>query len=126
MLVELDHVQIAAPAGCEPAARRFYGELLRLVEVVKPAALAGRGGVWFAVGGQQLHVGVDASAKFEAARRAHPALRARDVASLRALAARLGDVGIEVRWDSSIEGVARFFVDDPWGNRIEVLAAPRS
>ena len=68
-LVKLDHVQLAAPPGCEPEARRFFGELLGLAEVPKPAALAGRGGVWF----ERLHVGVDDS--FAPARKAHPALR---------------------------------------------------
>ncbi len=46
----IDHVQLAAPAGCEAEARRFYGELLGLAEVSKPATLAGRGGVWFQAG----------------------------------------------------------------------------
>ena len=49
----LDHVQVAAPAGCETPARRFYGELLGLVEIDKPAPLAARGGVWFALGGRR-------------------------------------------------------------------------
>jgi hypothetical protein len=40
----LDHVQIAAPAGCEAAARRFYGEILGLAEIEKPYALSTRGG----------------------------------------------------------------------------------
>jgi hypothetical protein len=46
----LDHVQIAAPAGCEGQARRFYGTLLGLAELEKPAPLEPRGGVWFALG----------------------------------------------------------------------------
>ena len=58
MIVGIDHVQVAAPPGCEEAARSFYGDLLGMEELPKPAALAGRGGVWFACGSQQLHVGV--------------------------------------------------------------------
>ena len=58
-IVSLDHVQVAAPPGCEEAAREFYGELLGLIEVPKPEALRPRGGVWFALGTNQLHVGVD-------------------------------------------------------------------
>jgi catechol 2,3-dioxygenase-like lactoylglutathione lyase family enzyme len=54
----LDHVQIAAPTGCEEEARHFFGEILGLDEVEKPEALRRRGGVWFGLGGQQLHVGV--------------------------------------------------------------------
>ena len=53
----LDHVQVAAPPGCEREARRFYGELLGLRELDKPEGLQS-GGVWFAAGGQELHVGV--------------------------------------------------------------------
>jgi len=46
-LVDLDHVQVAIPVGGEEAARRFYGDLLGLREVAKPASPAGRGGCWF-------------------------------------------------------------------------------
>ncbi len=46
----LDHVQLAAPPGCEPAARRLYGGVLGLTEIHKPTALRVRAGVWFAVG----------------------------------------------------------------------------
>src|SRR3954447_16498281 len=85
-VVGLDHVQIAAPPGCEADARRLYGGLLRPVELEKPAALAARGGAWFALGdGRQLHVGVEAD--FAPARKAHPALRVG--AGLEVLAERL-------------------------------------
>lgn len=116
----LDHVQIAAPAGCEDAARRFYGELLGLVEVLKPEPLRARGGVWFAVGSQQLHVGVEAG--FAPARKAHPALLV-ESSALDALAERLEAAGFEVTWDHDLPGVRRFYVADPWGNRVELLAA---
>jgi len=115
----LDHVQVAAPQGCEEAARRFYGELLGLPEVRKPEPLRARGGVWFAVGAQQLHIGVEA--RFQAARKAHPALRV-EAAALDELASRLRAAGTEVRWDHELAGVRRFFVADPWGNRVELLS----
>lgn len=121
MFVEaLDHVQVAAPAGCEREARRFYGELLGLPELEKPAGLRAGGGVWFAVGAQQLHVGV--TEPFEPARKAHPALRVRPD-TIDQLASRLEAAGVELVWDSEIEGVRRFFLADPWGNRVELLAA---
>ena len=47
-LLALHHVQLAMPEGGEAAARAFYGGLLDLPEVPKPAALQGRGGVWYA------------------------------------------------------------------------------
>ena len=117
----LDHVQVAAPAGCEADARRFYGGLLGLAEVDKPAALAGRGGVWFALaGGTQLHVGV--AADFAPALKAHPALRVDSAEGLEALGARLEAAGAPVAWDAELPGVPRFFTADPFGNRLELLA----
>jgi catechol 2,3-dioxygenase-like lactoylglutathione lyase family enzyme len=115
----LDHVQIAAPPGCEAQARHFYGELLGLAELEKPAPLAPRGGAWFALGDAQLHIGVEAG--FRPARKAHPALRV-DAATLDELARRLGEDGAPVRWDDELPHVRRFFTDDPWGNRLEVLS----
>jgi catechol 2,3-dioxygenase-like lactoylglutathione lyase family enzyme len=111
-------VQVAAPPGCEDAARAFYGSVLGLVEVEKPEPLRGRGGVWF----EQLHVGVEQD--FAPARKAHPALRVED---LDGVAERLGAAGAPVQWDEALPGVRRFYTADPWGNRIELLsgAAPR-
>ena len=115
-VVGLDHVQLAAPAGCEEAARHFYGELLGLPELPKPATLAGRGGVWFQLGAQGLHIGVEQP--FAAARKAHPALLVRN---LDALAAKLQAAGVEVTWDNDLPGYRRFYASDPWGNRLELL-----
>lgn len=115
----LDHVQLAAPPGCEAAARRFYGELIGLAEVPKPQSLAGRGGVWFAIGSQQLHIGVEE--RFSPALKAHPALRI-DRDELDLVAARLSAEGAPVRWDAELPGVRRFYTSDPWGNRLELLA----
>ena len=116
MITGIDHVQLACPAGAEDEARAFYGDLLGLPEVEKPLPLRDRGGVWFECGAHQLHLGVEAD--FRPARKAHPALRVRSEAELRELAERLG----EVRWDDDLPGFQRFYVDDPFGNRIEVLA----
>jgi catechol 2,3-dioxygenase-like lactoylglutathione lyase family enzyme len=117
----LDHVQVAAPAGCEPKARRFYGDLLGLVEVEKPPVLTQRGGMWFALGGgAQLHVGV--AEDFAPAVKAHPGLRIETIARLEMLARRLAAIGAPVVWDSELPGVRRFFTADPFGNRLELLA----
>jgi catechol 2,3-dioxygenase-like lactoylglutathione lyase family enzyme len=108
----LDHVQVAAPPGCEADARAFYGELLGLAEIEKPDSLRGRGGVWF----EQLHVGVEED--FRPARKAHPALRVQDIDSL---AARLTAAGKRIEWDDALPGIRRFYTSDPWGNRVELL-----
>jgi catechol 2,3-dioxygenase-like lactoylglutathione lyase family enzyme len=118
----LDHVQLAAPPGCEAAARAFYGELLGLEEIEKPEPLRWRGGLWFAVGAQQLHIGVQASDEFSPAAKAHPALRA-EPERLDELAERLEQAGHPVTWDDALPGERRFYTADPWGNRIELLAA---
>jgi catechol 2,3-dioxygenase-like lactoylglutathione lyase family enzyme len=117
--MELDHVQIAAPPGCEPAARRFFGELLGLEEIAKPEPLRGRGGAWFRLGERQLHVGVDPD--FEPARKAHVALRVA-AAELDDLAERLAAARAPVTWDDVLPGERRFYSEDAWGNRIEFLA----
>jgi catechol 2,3-dioxygenase-like lactoylglutathione lyase family enzyme len=117
--VQLDHVQIAAPAGCEAAARRFFGELVGLAEIEKPEPPRARGGAWFALGDRQLHVGVDAD--FAPARKAHVALRL-GAAELDELAERLAAAGCPVTWDDALAGERRFYSEDPWGNRIEFLA----
>lgn len=115
----LDHVQLAAPPGCEDDARRFFGGLLDLEEIEKPEPLRGRGGVWFRLGSHELHIGVEES--FAPARKAHPALRVRGE-ELDVVAARLAAAGECVDWDDSLPGRRRFYTADPWGNRIEILA----
>jgi predicted enzyme related to lactoylglutathione lyase len=117
----LDHVQIAAPPRSEEQARSFYGDVLGLWELTKPTPLRSRGGVWFALAGTQLHIGVEED--FSAARKAHPALRFTED-GLRAVAERLAAIGATVRWDDELPGVRRFFTDDPWGNRLELLSRP--
>jgi len=115
----IDHVQLAAPAGCEEDARRFFGELLGLDEVEKPEVLRARGGIWFSLGGQQLHIGVQEG--FVPARKAHPAILV-EAAALDEIAGRLDAADAVVLWDEALDGARRFFTEDPWGNRIEVLA----
>ena len=118
VLLGIDHVQVAAPAGSEAQARSFYGGVLGLSELSKPEALRERGGVWFACGAHQLHVGI--AEPFSPATKAHPALSVA-AADLERLAARLADAGCAVQWDEAIAGTRRFFTADPWGNRIELV-----
>ena len=121
MIVGLDHVQVAAPAGCETDARRFFGDVLGLLEIEKPEPLRQRGGVWFSLGAQQLHVGVEEP--FSPARKSHPALSVQ-ASELDALATRMATAGADVVLDDALPGTRRFFSQDPWGNRIELVARP--
>ena len=119
MITGLDHVQVAIPRGSEVTARAFYGGLLGMTELAKPAALAGRGGCWFSSGTAVLHLGVEEP--FSPARKAHPAFL---VADLDGLYDRLAAAGhLSVRADGELPGVRRFHVFDPYGNRIEFQQA---
>jgi len=117
-LMAIDHVQLAMPAGGEPAARAFYVALLGLVEAEKPAILAARGGCWFRSPSIELHLGVEED--FRPAKKAHPALRVR---GLDELVGSLQAAGFAFRPDDAIEGCTRGYVDDPFGNRIELIDA---
>ncbi|WEK51877.1 MAG: VOC family protein [Candidatus Kaistia colombiensis] len=115
-ILDIDHVQLAMPAGREDEARRFYGDLLGLPELAKPANLARRGGAWFLAGARQLHLGVEAD--FRPAKKAHPAFLVRDLAELRR---HLIANGHTPQDDEPLAGYQRFYVSDPFGNRLEFL-----
>lgn len=112
----LDHVQLAMPAGREDEARAFYAGVLGIPEKAKPSHLARRGGCWFEDGPLKVHLGVQAD--FIPARKAHPAFIVDDV---RGLARKLLDAGYRVVEDEPLEGYDRVYVDDPFGNRIELM-----
>lgn len=114
----LDHVQLAMPPGGEPLARTFYQGLLEIPEVPKPPELAGRGGCWFERGDLKVHLGVEPD--FRPARKAHPGLL---VTGLAVLIKKLREAAYVVKEDP-VPGSYRVFVDDPFGNRIELIGQP--
>ena len=114
-IVGVDHVQLAMPAGEERKARAFYSGVLGLPEIPKPAELAGRGGAWFENARVKIHLGVDQD--FRPARKAHPGLV---VEGLAELAEKLRRAGYEVT-DEPLNGRARIYVNDPFGNRLELM-----
>lgn len=126
--MRLHHVQVACPPGAEDGARRFYGQGLGMSEVVKPAALAGRGGCWFRAYDDQdavvaeIHVGVEDP--FVPASKAHPALLLDDEAALEATGSQLEALGFAVDWTErhTFDGHQRFHTRDASGNRVEVLS----
>jgi catechol 2,3-dioxygenase-like lactoylglutathione lyase family enzyme len=109
------------PAGGEDEAIAFYEGLLGIPHVAKPPRLAARGGCWFEDGALKVHLGVEA--EFRPARKAHPALR---VAGLPGLRAALAAAGCRIVDDVPLEGHDRCYVDDPFGNRIELLEPLRT
>ena len=116
-IVRLDHVQLAMPPGGEDEAEAFYAGLLGFERVPKPEPLASRGGCWFALGPTSLHLGVEEG--FRPARKAHPALV---VDGLPDLLATLEAAGVAVRPDPDAAPGQGAYVDDPFGNRIELIA----
>jgi catechol 2,3-dioxygenase-like lactoylglutathione lyase family enzyme len=115
-LLGFDHVQLAMPRGGEAEARRFYGGILGMTELAKPPELAIRGGAWFSDGSVQLHLGIDPG--FTPAQKAHPALvvRGLDAYVARARAGRCPIVD-----DDPLPGWRRIFLNDPFGNRLELM-----
>lgn len=118
-VLAIDHVQIAMPVGGEAVARQFFGALLGLVEIPKPADLAVRGGCWFAIGALQLHLGIETD--FRAAKKAHIALRTSTLIDLRRRLECAGHTSFD---EAPVDGRARFFTADPFGNRIEFIESP--
>jgi SAM-dependent methyltransferase len=114
----IDHVQLAAPEGCETEARKFYAELLRWIEIPKPESLMKRGGVWFKCGVHQVHIGVQKD--FVPATKAHPAFHVHQLDAMRDY---LIEKNVQLNDDDvrENEGVMRFYINDPFGNRLEFL-----
>jgi len=112
----IDHVLLAMPVGREDDARAFYQDMLGIPEIGKPPQLASRGGCWFETADAKVHLGVDRD--FAPARKAHPAFVVDDLA---ALVDKLRQAGYRLAEDVPLKGYDRIFVDDPFGNRIELL-----
>jgi catechol 2,3-dioxygenase-like lactoylglutathione lyase family enzyme len=116
--MRLSHINITMSKGSEDAARAFYGGLLGLKEIPKPEAIRGRGGVWFEAGGLDVHVSVEEN-RFGSDIYRHFGLECENVDGLRA---KLRAAGVETE-DGRPAPWRRFFVRDPFGNRIEIHEA---
>ena len=111
----IDHVQIAVPKALEAESLKFYREVLSLPEIPKPEELRARGGAWFQIGNLQMHIGVDPEGSPRSKR--HVCFLVGDLAKAKA------DVvghGVAIEEESVAEGLSRFFIRDPAGNRIEI------
>ncbi|MEY8751623.1 VOC family protein [Alkalicoccobacillus gibsonii] len=115
-LKQIHHVQLAAPIGSEDEARAFYTKVLGFTEVEKPAEMKKNGGCWFEQGDISLHIGIETP--FVPAEKAHPAFYTED---LEAIVQHLETFGVKVEFDTRYPGYKRFYVFDPFQNRIEIL-----
>ena len=120
MIEFLHHVQLAMPSNGEDRARAFYVDALGFEEIEKPTILKGRGGVWFTCAGVELHLGVEEP--FVSAKKAHPAF---GVASLDEAIQHLQAHKLAYRHDIDLPTIRRVYIDDPFGNRIELLELRR-
>ena len=111
----LDHVQLCIPPDAEGRAREFYGALLGLPEIEKPAPLRANGGLWFEIADIQLHVGVE---RDRSKSKRHPAFEVENVEAVRAY---LEQNGVRTKDEISLAGIRRFSFFDPFDNRIELL-----
>ena len=114
-IVRIDHVQLAIPPGGEDKARAFYGGVLGLTEIPKPEPMRARGGMWFSGG---IHLGIEPN--MQPSVKMHPALVVED---LDALVQTLVAAGYEWKPSDELPGVRRGHTKDPFGNRIELIAA---
>ncbi|KMY51583.1 VOC family protein [Peribacillus loiseleuriae] len=112
----IHHVQLAAPPGSEEVARKFFVGILGFEEIEQPEPMKIRGGVWFGFGNYHLHIGIEEP--FSPAKKAHPAF---EVKNIEALKIHLAENNISFIVDTDYPGVNRIYIEDPWGNRVEIL-----
>ncbi|WKB54707.1 VOC family protein [Eleftheria terrae] len=112
----VDHIQLPIPYGASPQARAFYQGLLGLREVRDPE-LDRPGVLRFSLGWQRLDL---SEGRYTGvAPQAHLALR---VAGVARLADTLQARGLRV--DRSALNDGRAYVEDPFGNRLELIEPP--
>ncbi|ETT81462.1 VOC family protein [Viridibacillus sp. FSL R5-0477] len=110
------HIQLAAPKGSEDKAKRFFSDILGFREIAKPELLKKRGGVWFEFAHYQIHIGIEEP--FTPAKKAHPAF---EIENIEALKSHLSKNDIKFINDDDLPGANRIYINDPFGNRIEIL-----
>ena len=117
MVTALHHVNVTVSAKLEDAAKHFYGEVLGLKQVPKPAA-ARQSGAWYQVGDNQLHLSVEDEASGPLSSR-HVCF---NVSNVMETEQRFRDAGFEIIPDPRpIPGAERFYVRDPGGNQLEIV-----
>ena len=112
----IDHIQLAAPKGSEEIARKFFKDILDFEEVEKPETLKKNGGVWFASGNIQVHIGIEEP--FSPSKKAHPAF---EIDNIEELKIHFSKNQVEYVEDELLPGANRMYIFDPFGNRIELL-----
>jgi len=116
MVTFLHHVNVTVPPELEQATKEFYGSVLGLKQVPKPAA-SRQSGAWYQIGENQLHLSVDDEPRSMNSR--HVCFAVDDLA---AAEKKFRDAGVEIIPDPRpISGTRRFYVRDPGGNQLEIV-----
>ena len=117
MVTALHHVNVTVPSELEAAAKDFYGSVLGLQQVPKPAA-ARQSGAWYQIGDNQLHLSVDDEARGPLSSR-HVCFT---VDNLDQAERRFREAGVEIIPDARpVPDTSRFYVRDPGGNQLEIV-----
>ena len=117
MVTALHHVNVTVPPELEPATKEFYGSVLGLKQVPKPAA-SRQSGAWYQIGATQLHLSVEDEEIGPLSSR-HICFA---VSDLGAAEKRFRDAGVEIIPDARpVPGTQRFYVRDPGGNQLEIV-----
>jgi catechol 2,3-dioxygenase-like lactoylglutathione lyase family enzyme len=120
-IISIHHVQVMVPAAREEEAKRFYAMTLGLEEIPKLTGTT-RGGAWYRVGAQEIHLSVEDAPEQNAASRRHVCYA---VADLDVAEQHLRSHGVEIIPDPQpIDAWRRFYIRDPGGNRIEIAEQP--
>lgn len=124
----IDHINVQVPPEAEAEAKRFYGQVLGMAEIVKPDNLGRRGAHYKVSGesGQELHLGI-ANAEDAVNNRRLQRHLGFQVYNLDAARKAVEDAGFEIEDAEAVRSEARnftlkrFFVRDPGGNRLEIM-----
>jgi catechol 2,3-dioxygenase-like lactoylglutathione lyase family enzyme len=114
----LQHASVPMPPGGAEDARHFYGGALGLNEVEPPATIRHLGLVWFQAGegGHEIHCFTEDGFGPNSPGQ-HLCLQVDDIDAFRR---RLGERDVAIEETQEIHNRPRFFVHDPFGNKIEL------
>ena len=118
-ILGVNHVNVTVAAAMEDAAKYFYGVVLGLRQIPKPAGPRQNIGAWYDLSGSQLHLSIEDGVDNQASDR-HVCYSVEDIPGAKL---HFGNAGIEVIPDGDpLKEMSRFFVRDPGGNLIEITA----
>jgi catechol 2,3-dioxygenase-like lactoylglutathione lyase family enzyme len=118
MVSSLHHVNVTVPPELEAITKTFYGSVLGLKQVPKPAA-SRQSGAWYQIGENQLHLSVEDEEPGSSLSSRHVCFTVSDLAEAEK---KFREAGVEIVPDPRpIPGSPRFYVRDPGGNQLEIV-----